>query len=663
MRNVQDIRNITAEAGVIASIIQKPELVFLSESLTPNMFTDIDNASIYWAVSTLAKRGATKVDAFSITNILNSNAAMRERTESLTVDRLQELTDVGKLIAKEEPGDYGVMVDCVMDCAFRRDTYNRLVSCQEMCFDASEKEIEQKIYQSLDEVMMNYSTVAETPQFKDVVDDLWGEIEAHQGSGISGYPFKFPSLNQYVTIEPGELVVFAAEQKAGKSMLLLNEAVDLLHKGLSVLYIDSELSSRMFTCRLISHLTGIEFRRVKSGEYTPEEAQRIRQAIEWIKTQRFTHKYIPMFDPTTIYTTVKRVMHTQGGLQVVIIDYFKSASDESDAYANYAKLGALVDLVKNKIAGDLNIAAIGACQATSSGKIADSAKIARNASTIVLLLDKTPEEMEADGYRIANITEIPSIYEEPSANPLGVLTNEYLLLTDGKDIVDHFRWDGSAFVRVAYKKINGKFCGTVKPRNPQQLLAIDMLYNPDVTIKVITGRFGAGKDFLMSAAAIDMIERGKYEKIVYVRNNVEVKNSNPIGHLPGTYNEKMLPFAMPLCDHLGGVESLQMWMDKRAIEVVHLGFIRGRDFRNSIILCSEAENMTREHIQLLIGRVGEGSSLWLNGDFKQTDAEVFRQNSGLKIAIDKLQGHPRFGYVKLQKTERSETAAMADLLD
>lgn len=267
------------------------------------------------------------------------------------------------------------------------------------------------------------------------------------------------------------------------------------------------------------------------------------------------------------------------------------------------------------------------------------------------------------GYRIANITEIPSIYEEPSINPLGVLTNEYLLLTDGKDIVDHFRWDGSAFVRVAYKKINGKFCGTVKPRNPQQLLAIDMLYNPDVTIKVITGRFGAGKDFLMSAAAIDMIERGKYEKIVYVRNNVEVKNSNPIGHLPGTYNEKMLPFAMPLCDHLGGVESLQMWMDKRAIEVVHLGFIRGRDFRNSIILCSEAENMTREHIQLLIGRVGEGSSLWLNGDFKQTDAEVFRQNSGLKIAIDKLQGHPRFGYVKLQKTERSETAAMADLLD
>ena len=80
-------------------------------------------------------------------------------------------------------------------------------------------------------------------------------------------------------------------------------------------------------------------------------------------------------------------------------------------------------------------------------------------------------------------------------------------------------------------------------------------------------------------------------------------------------------------------------------------------------MCSEAENMTKEHIQLLIGRVGDGSALWINGDFKQCDGEVFRNNSGLITAVDKLKGHPRFGYVKLQKTERSETAAMADLLD
>lgn len=120
---------------------------------------------------------------------------------------------------------------------------------------------------------------------------------------------------------------------------------------------------------------------------------------------------------------------------------------------------------------------------------------------------------------------------------------------------------------------------------------------------------------------------------------------------------------MPLADHLGGTDGLSLMVGHGQIEIVHLGFIRGRDIKNSIILCSEAENMTKEHIQLLLGRVGEGSALWINGDFKQCDAEVFRQNSGLMAAVDKLKGHPRFGYVKLLKTERSETAAMADLLD
>lgn len=171
------------------------------------------------------------------------------------------------------------------------------------------------------------------------------------------------------------------------------------------------------------------------------------------------------------------------------------------------------------------------------------------------------------------------------------------------------------------------------------------------------------KDILMSSVAIDLIERQKFEKIVWVRNNIEVKNSKPIGFLPGSNDEKLLPYAMPLADHLGGIDGLQYMISAGQVEIVHLGFIRGRDIKNSIIMCSEAENLTKEHVQLLLGRVADGSALWLNGDFKQCDAEVFKNNSGLMSSIDKLKGHPRFGYVKLIKTERSETAAMADLLD
>lgn len=260
--------------------------------------------------------------------------------------------------------------------------------------------------------------------------------------------------------------------------------------------------------------------------------------------------------------------------------------------------------------------------------------------------------------------EISALFSDENGLSRDLLLNEYMIAKDEDgNTLELLKRKGDKLVKVPYKAISSRFLDKIKPRNIQQQMAIDMLYDPDTTIKVLTGPFGAGKDVLMASAAVDLIEHGKFDKIVYVRNNIEVKNSKPIGFLPGSYTDKLLPFAMPLADHLGGVDGLNLMMTQGRVEVVHLGFIRGRDIRNSIIICSEAENMTKEHMQLLISRVSEGSSLWINGDFKQRDAEVFARNSGLMAAIYKLRGHPRFAYVKLMKTERGETAAMADLLD
>lgn len=398
--NVCDIKNIESEAGIIASVVMKPEFTFYSEQLRPNHFSDPQNAYIYYAVCELAKRGIEKVDAYNITNILNAKEATKKQTETITIQALNDLIEVAKVIARESVEEYKLLVSNVLDAAFRRDTYNKLVECERLCFNSSENDIEQKIYSALDNVMMEFSTATEVPQFKDVVDSLWGEIEARQDSGMAGIPFKFETLNTYATIERGELFIFAAEAKQGKSMMLLNCAVDLLKKDVAVLYIDSELNSRMFTCRLISHLAGIEFSRLKAGRYTEEEKTRIDHAIAWLKTKRFTHLYMPMFDAQSIYTAVKKVKHTQG-LDVLIVDYFKGKG-EGDAFDSYQELGRFVDMVKNQICGDMNIAGIGAAQATATGKVADSAKIGRNASTIALIQDKTPDEIEADGVECGN---------------------------------------------------------------------------------------------------------------------------------------------------------------------------------------------------------------------------------------------------------------------
>lgn len=270
------------------------------------------------------------------------------------------------------------------------------------------------------------------------------------------------------------------------------------------------------------------------------------------------------------------------------------------------------------------------------------------------------------GYKDVTLSdeEMSHFYCNLNENTFGCVLNEYLIIrkSDG-EVVDYRKWNGNEYSSISYKQVNSHFLGKIKPRNPQQVLVFDMLQDKNETIKIISGKFGSGKDYLMIANALKLIEDGKFDKLIYVRNAIGVKDASEVGFLPGSKLEKLLPYAMPLADHLGGETGLEMQIMTGNIEIEHLGYIRGRDIKNSIIYVSEAENLTKEHVQLLIGRVGEGSALWMNGDFKQTDSSIFRMNNGLLSTVQKLAGHEKFGYVQLQKTERSETAAMADLLD
>lgn len=342
-REIDTIRSVESEAGVIASLIQNPDLSFYSENLLPNHFSDQINRCVYVAICELAKRGIKNVDAYNILEVLNSSEATRRMADELYVDQLNELVEISPTIARYSVEEYQMLVKNILDAAFRKEMYNKLRECEALCIDAPKEDIEQKIYDAIDRIMTEYSTTEGIPPYKDVVDECWEQVISRQQDGYAGIPFKFPTLNEYATIEKGELFIFAAEAKQGKSMMLLNCAVDLLKRDLAVLYLDSELNTRLFTARLVSHLTGIEYRRVTTGNYSHEEEQKISDAIAWIKTRKFTHIYIPMFDQRSIYTAVKKVLHTQG-LDVLIVDYFKGSGD-GDAFDSYQELGRFVDML------------------------------------------------------------------------------------------------------------------------------------------------------------------------------------------------------------------------------------------------------------------------------------------------------------------------------
>lgn len=273
--------------------------------------------------------------------------------------------------------------------------------------------------------------------------------------------------------------------------------------------------------------------------------------------------------------------------------------------------------------------------------------------------------MDYTGYKIKQLSdgELSAFYSHKlQLNDLR--QNEYLIITDihGKTI-DYGQKINDQIIQVPFPSLGTDFTGLMKPRNPQQYCAMDLLQKRNIPLKLITGNFGSGKTMMCVIAALEQVQKGNFEKIIFVRNNVQVKDTDPLGALPGTEHQKLLPYLMPFADHCGGIEGLQIWLDQGQLEVIPLAFLRGRSIRNSIIYSMESENLTKEHIQLIMGRVDEGSELWLDGDIKQRDKTSFERSKGLETMIERLAGNKLFGYVHLVKSERSEIAQLADLLD
>lgn len=241
--------------------------------------------------------------------------------------------------------------------------------------------------------------------------------------------------------------------------------------------------------------------------------------------------------------------------------------------------------------------------------------------------------------------------------------NCYLALYQEGKMVDTYCYQNGKFRQVQFQTLGGNFTGAIKPKNEGQIMAFDMLKDPTTQIKLITGKFGTGKTLALINAALELIEKGVFDKIYWVRNNVQVKDTDPLGALPGDANDKMLPYLGPFMDHAGGVNGVRQLIEDDKLEVIPLGFLRGRSLRRAIIISSEAENLTKEQIQLLIGRVDENSNLWMDGDLKQRDKIVFERSAGLETMIERLRGEKLFGYIHLEKTERSAVAALADKLD
>ena len=400
--DIKDLSDIQSEGGVIGTLICHPEYILHTDYLLPNYFFGEDNACIYWAIQELCKEGITNIDAYNLSNKLQSHSGVKSKIEKYNLPSMQEAIDLYQGTARNTLEEYEMLADNIVSLAFKRDLVKTLKQLSDICYKKNYdlNKLSNNVYDALDKLTQKYITSTEVHTLGVDIDSIWNEICSRRSdNGIYGIPSKYKSFNDNFAYETGELAVIQAKYKRGKSVLLMNEIVHKLRNGVPTLIIDTEMQTRLYVERLISHITGIEVRRVKNGQYSEIEAKKIADCIEWLRVQPFVHIYDPNMTDDKMYSICKMLKYKMN-LTFVVYDYIKS--NETSTSDNYNILGAKCDFLKNKIAGELDLAVLSACQLNRMGEVADSDKINRYLSVGIKWDYKTQEMVARDGMQCGN---------------------------------------------------------------------------------------------------------------------------------------------------------------------------------------------------------------------------------------------------------------------
>ena len=244
--------------------------------------------------------------------------------------------------------------------------------------------------------------------------------------------------------------------------------------------------------------------------------------------------------------------------------------------------------------------------------------------------------------------------------------NEYVMLTDGKQSSVMARYDHHNQLFVKLSQVPSMW--GIKPRNIEQKCAADALLRDDVGLVTLLGPAGTGKTLMALAAGMRKVfDEGVYRKILISRPIVPL--GRDIGYLPGTKEEKLSSWMQPIFDNLELLcssqgdevsDSLTWVLENKKIEMEAVTYIRGRSLPKMYFIIDEAQNLTPHEVKTIISRAGEGTKVVLAGDPTQIDNPYLDKDSnGLTYAFAKFAEQRIAASVFLEKTERSELAALA----
>jgi phosphate starvation-inducible PhoH-like protein len=202
------------------------------------------------------------------------------------------------------------------------------------------------------------------------------------------------------------------------------------------------------------------------------------------------------------------------------------------------------------------------------------------------------------------------------------------------------------FIRSVLQLPKGK---RVMPRSVNQLVYLKAIEENDIVLGV--GPAGTGKTYLAVATAVAAFNQKKVNRIILARPAVEA--GEKLGFLPGDLQEKINPYLRPLYDALYDVmdaEKVVHLLERGAIEIAPIAFMRGRTLNDSFIILDEAQNTTSEQMKMFLTRIGFGSKAVVTGDVTQIDLPPGK-TSGLVESIEILSHINGIEFVYFDETD------------
>ncbi|MDD4317332.1 MAG: PhoH family protein [Victivallaceae bacterium] len=189
----------------------------------------------------------------------------------------------------------------------------------------------------------------------------------------------------------------------------------------------------------------------------------------------------------------------------------------------------------------------------------------------------------------------------------------------------------------------------IVPRSRNQLNYIRLIREKDIVFGI--GAAGTGKTYLAMAMAVSELLKGNVNRIILTRPAKEAGEN--LGFLPGTLEDKIMPYLRPLYDALYDMidfEEASQLMSKNIIEVAPLAFMRGRTLNNAFVILDEAQNTTEEQMLMFLTRLGFDSQCVITGDPSQNDLNK-NEKSGLVHAAQTLQEITEIGFCRFSTAD------------